>query len=236
MNMDTPAAGMRPTSPWKLTPLKAGPPRPWLALLRRIDDEVTTLARYRETWRVVNDLAQTSSAINEQPYFVGWIAELYGSALALGVRKMVDDDPRAASLFMLLEKIAQRPQKLTRAWYCSGVYEGLVEMMDLGFTRDADPKGIGHIDPDVLHDDQKRLQDAASRVTHYVNQHVAHAQAKQNAPIPTFSDLNSAIDVLNDIFVKYTRLLTRGERVEIAPVFQFPWPRIFERAWTEEKP
>ncbi|MFF1876510.1 hypothetical protein [Leifsonia sp. NPDC058230] len=221
--------------PGRVTPHKPGPPAVWLKMLERITNEVMVLARYRMTWRTVNDLVDDSAAIQEQPYFVEWISELYATTMALGVRKMADRSSDAASLFILLKQIAEHPDGLTREWYLSDIYEDWGKNFDHAFTRRADPKKLGHIDPDVVLADQRRLVEAADPLRLYVNHHIAHAQAEPKATIPTFRDLHEALDVLNELFLKYELLLTRGNREPFEPVIPFPWQGIFDRAWSEKR-
>ncbi|WP_285117273.1 hypothetical protein [Leifsonia sp. fls2-241-R2A-40a] len=204
-------------------------------MFERITNEVMVLGRYRVTWRTVNDLAEDSAAIQDQPYFVQWVSELYGMTMALGVRKMADRSSDAASLFNLLRRIAEEPEQLTREWYVSDVYEDWVERFDKTFTERADPQRLDHIDPDVVLADQQRLVEAADPFRLYVNHHVAHAQAVPKSAIPKFRDLNVALDIIDELFVKYELLLTRAQRAPLEPVFQFPWQRIFDRAWSEKR-
>lgn len=232
-----PPTQVSPSAAWSAdysqrTPIKKGPPQKWLALLDRVDTEITNLARDRLTWKTVNDIAAKSEVVSEQPYFVNWVAGLYASSLALGVRKMNDPDPRAASLFNLFEKMAYAPEKLTREWFCSDIYVGLVEGMDRSFTSNADPGNIGHLDPSIVRVDQARLNATANTIGHYVNQHVAHAQARPNAPIPTYADLHASVDTLCELLRKYISLLKRADRIECAPIFQMPWDRVFLEPWS----
>lgn len=204
-------------------------------MLERIDTEITTLARYRATWQPLNALMGTSAVIHEVPYFANWITDLYVIAASVGVRKMLDDDPRASSLNNLLCRIAANPERLTREWFGSEVYGGMAAGMDAGFTRLADPSGLGHIDSVVVLADRDRLLNATERVVKYANQHVVHAEAHPRAKVPTYGELHAAIGVLGELLVKYTLLLTKTSRVEIEPVIQEPWQRIFERPWSESE-
>lgn len=216
-----------------MTPIKKGPPRTWISLLDKVDTQVTNLAADRLTWQTTQEVAASSAAVAEQPYFVGWIASNYAVSMAIGIRRLNDSDPRTASFFNLMEKMLAAPQKLTREWFSSGVPSGLSTLMDESFTRVADPKGLGHLDPDVVRADQARLAQAAGAIGHYVNQHVAHIQMKPNATIPTYADLHITIDLLCELLQKYIHLLKRSDRIECAPVFQMPWDRVFTRAWSE---
>ena len=221
-----------PLRPWDLTPIQKGPPRGWISLLDLVDTQITNLARDRLTWKTAQAVTSNSAAIAEQPYFANWIAGLYASSMALGIRKLNDNDPRSASFFNLMEKMARSPEKLTREWFSSGVLSGLAPGMDDAFTKVADPTCLGHLDPAVVRADQSRLAKVAGDISHYVNQHVAHVQSKPNAAIPTYGDLHAAVDVMCELLRKYIHLLKRADRIECEPIFQMPWDRVFEQAWS----
>jgi hypothetical protein len=50
-------------------------------MLEQIDGQVTELARYRLTWRTTLQITEHSAAVNDQPYFLNWIAELYAHSM-----------------------------------------------------------------------------------------------------------------------------------------------------------
>lgn len=217
--------------PGKMTPVRHGPPEAWLEHLERVTNELLVLARYRATWRPMNELAATSAAIQEQPYFVQWVSELYATTMAVGVRKLADRSRGTASLYRLLESIARHPEGVTREWYLSDIFEDWVPDFDADFSERADPEHLNHIDPRIVRADQSRLLEESEFIRRYVNQYLAHVQAEPSAEIPTFSDLHGALDALIEVFLKYEQLLTRAHRSPFEPVFQFPWERIFDQPW-----
>lgn len=129
--------------------------------------------------------------------------------------------------------MADSPQSLTREWFCGGVMSGLLTNANETFTKLADPHESGHLDPELIKADQQKLSAVAGKIEHYVNQHVAHTQANPTASIPTFADLNDAVESLCEMLTKYTLLLTQASRARCEPVFQEAWERTFDRAWSD---
>lgn len=221
-----------PFDPSARTPAKPGPPDEWIALLDKVTNHITDMAGSRLTWTTVRDIAAQSRAVTDEPYFLNWVGANYATAMAMGVRRMADRNDRAVSLHRLLVLVAAEPQKLTREWFCSDVFVGMVDSQDQAFARLADPNGLGHVDPEIVNTDLDALAVSAHAVRRYVNEYVAHAQARPTAAVPTFADLHQAVDDINLVFRKYVTLLARADR-QIEPVFQFPWARVFDRAWRE---
>jgi hypothetical protein len=68
----------------------------------------------------------------------------------------------------------------------------------------------------------------------YVNEHVAHDMAEPTmTEMPTFNDLNAAVDALGTMFKKYANVLTAGSYAFLEPVIQHDWKAIFRRPWIE---
>lgn len=214
-----------------LTPEWPGPPSSWIQLIKRIDNEVTTLLSSRETWQAFRDVAALSPVVQAQPYFALWVSDLYGPAQALGVRKMADGDMRSGSLAQLLRKLAAEPEAITREWFIGGCEVAMAFRLDETFTGIADPEVTGHLDKSIPTNDLAALRKATARLGKYVNQHVAHAQLVPDAGIPTYKELDSALDFISQLLRKYLLLLTRGDRVQGPAIHQEPWQRVFSEPW-----
>jgi hypothetical protein len=219
--------------PWQQTRIHKAPPRPWLSLLKSIDDEVTALLRHQATWESFRKAVVNSKVATANPYFPMWVSELYSATVAIGIRRMVDDDDRTGSLVQLLQKMQAAPEKLTREWFIGGVELPLAQDLDQTFTIYGDPRQTGFFDPAVAREDLEKLRAISGRVRKYVNQHVAHAQRTRSADIPTYGDVHAVLDHLLELVHKYTLLLRHSDRVQGAPIIQEPWMRIFTQAWIQ---
>ncbi len=88
-----------------------------------------------------------------------------------------------------------------------------------------------HLDPSIPQGDLARLAEIAETVKSYVDQHVAHSDQKPGETMPTFNDIDAAIDVIGDLFTKYVLLLTAAGYAQLTPVIQHNWKAIFREPW-----
>ncbi|GAA5200744.1 hypothetical protein GCM10023346_43540 [Arthrobacter gyeryongensis] len=218
------------------TRIETAPPRKWSELISRIDDEVANLLRHRATWHTFLEAAKRSPVAHAQPYFAQWVGELYASTAALGIRKMVDADSRTGSFTQLLTRLAEQPHRVTREWYIGGTQVAIALHLDQTFTRIADPHYQGHLEGAIPSADLAALREASKKVEKYVNEHVAHAQLRPTADLPSYGDVDAALDLHFDLLKKYLLLLTSSDRIEGPPIFQFPWTRVFYEPWLTAEP
>ena len=88
-----------------------------------------------------------------------------------------------------------------------------------------------HLVARVPKEDLAVLRRDAAKIKIYVDEHVAHDAADPMADLPTFEDLNLAIDAIGSIFKKYANVLTAGTYVTLEPAIQENWKAVFERPW-----
>ncbi len=58
----------------------------------------------------------------------------------------------------------------------------------------------------------------------------AHLDREEPKEIPTFSDLDAALDVFERLVKRY-RLLLRGDGGDVLPVIVYPWEAVLIEAW-----
>jgi hypothetical protein len=111
-----------------------------------------------------------------------------------------------------------------------------------------------HLDPAIPAADLVALQDGSERVTRYVDRNVAHLDARTvprtsgrpagetpEAPERAATDLkldevHEAVDLVGRKFIKFSGLLTAAAWVDLTPVIQHDWERIFEVPWKSPRP
>lgn len=80
------------------------------------------LVQLRDVFLGYNDLLGRLPERARTPgLFHSWTTHNYVNAMALGVRRMCDEDPRTASLARLLTELAERPDQLEGEWWLGGV-------------------------------------------------------------------------------------------------------------------
>jgi len=171
--------------------------------LLEIRDEIIDLATDRDIyWKVQHEVIQSNAKLMtaRSPFF-DMLNDAYAHAAAMRVRRLVDKNNRTISLRRLLENLRK--------------YADLLE---------------GKITESELASDISELSRATSNIKDYVDQFIAHHDRTPEASAPIYRDLNSAIDLLIQIFKKYYRVLS-GSDIDVTVhylenplhIFQFSW-------------
>jgi hypothetical protein len=209
----------------------------WLGWLQTVQDETMTLWLYRDYWR---GLAEMTKAADLPPStFFDALGVWYAAAQTTGVRRQLDRDRRSVSIWRLLTEMAQRPDVMTRQrhvaiWRIEDEREGAKEAMAQLANENYDKfAGAGNdiIAPPRTLEDRTWLEDIAERIVEHVNKRVAHTDEENLAKVPSYDELNVAIDETGELLRKYVSLFEATILAEIAPVHQADWRAPFRQAW-----
>ena len=206
----------------------------WERRLDLIDDDVVqSLLVRRYVFREVQEIVERNPRIQKPSIFFDWMASGYVASAVMAVRRHVDPDTDAVSLITLLREIRKRPDLLSRERHVERYREeGGAEFEEVGhreFDRFAG-QGGSHVDPRLVRDDITALQRLTGDLERYATKRVAHLDAKGPDRIPTFDELEKAIDLFEDLVKKY-RLLIKREGGDVLPVVAYPWKAIFTEPW-----
>ena len=209
----------------------------WLLMLNQIEDSVSKLLENRFFFRKFMNIVEANPELPENNYFIVWIWENYLYNAAMGVRRLVDKNPKSISLYLLLKDIMDRPEILSRERYTA-------LFKDTGFANDyyyinqgldkLIGKGRDHIDPADVEQDKKILVDRTEVLKTYVNKTLAHLDKEKLKKLPTIKDLDDSIDLIVKLVQKYYAIFHAGG-VDLQPVPQRPWKNIFEVPWVQAK-
>ena len=138
------------------------------------------------------------------------------------------------SLRRLLDDIARHPGVASRArhvalWLCDdSTFETEAHENFDGFSggRDRD-----RIDAALVRADIETLNAVGRVVERYVDEVVAHTADETTHEVPTFVELNSAIDQIGELVKKYASLLKAEIIWQLEPVIQYDWKAPFRQAW-----
>ena len=89
--------------------------------------------------------------------------------------------------------------------------------------------GANHIDPTVVQTDLDALHKRTRDVERYGTKRVAHFDEKGPKNIPTFQELDDALDLIRALWIKYLFLLRALTYRE--PVWTYDWKVIFREPW-----
>lgn len=205
-----------------------------------IQAEILRMHLNRGILREVFEMAQEADL--PPSYFWDYLRELYGTAQAVAIRRQAEVDDRVITLGKLLSEMATDAHRVTREFYCGMYSEGddddhwqLVANRNFD-ERMAGEAGGDHLDPSIPAADLGTLRSRAAVVKKFVDEHLAHSDAKRDPPGATFEDINGAIDTIGDIFGKYYEFLTASGWAMLEPTIQHNWKAVFRRAWLPEDP
>ena len=98
------------------------------------------------------------------------------------------------------------------------------------YERFADATGE-QLDVAAVEADRERAVEAADAIKRYVDERVAHRNLQLVAEVPTWGEVNAAIDTMAEIVNKYSSLLKASSYAFFEPVFQYDWEAPFRQAW-----
>jgi AbiU2 len=205
----------------------------WCAWVDDIDKDLTDVAIARYVWRTINRIVADHPAI--PPSFLFDVqARNYAAAQTIAVRRHVDRDPRSVTMIRLLSAIRDSPEVLSRQRLVSRYPWGIQHLGDRQFDDWAGSDAT-HVDLAMVTTDIDKLIASTESIQHYVNKHIAHLDEKRvSAAVPTFDDLDNAIDTLFELFRKYALMLTGHDRAVMEPVPQYDWLAPLRMPWITE--
>jgi hypothetical protein len=209
----------------------------WLEWIERVYREVVNLFLYRSFYRRVAEITQANDAIPPSSFFDA-LGAWYATTQAMAVRRQTDTDRKAVSLARLLENMAEHPQVMSRErhveiWTAAGDEEHWRERGSQEYDKFAGA-GSDQIPKERYEADLKCFQDAAQPIKDYVDRLVAHNDQRELEELPTYEDLNGAIEILEELLNKYMVLLKSEGVPNADPVHQEDWARIFRVPWLRD--
>jgi hypothetical protein len=204
----------------------------WDRWLQIIYEDAQNLLIGRYIYREVQAIVRDNPAIQEDSSFYDWMAYTYAGWAVVGVRRLVDKGPDSVSLANLLKAVAANPQALSREHFVA-LYKDSNLPLSYGeqvFDKHVGP-GASHVSGVAVATDLDELEQAATSIRRYVNKRVAHRDRADFSEIPTFDDLDKALDLVEALVKKYWFLFRAETLTTVVPVWQYDWKVIFRVPW-----
>ena len=195
--------------------------------------EISAIYLHRHAFRTVRDMVQSNGELPGS-YFFEYIEDTYAVTQSVAVRRQAECTSRVKTLGRLIGEVEQDAARITRDfWIGLWTNEGMVRdgIADRGWTTKWAGDVGDHLDPAIPARDLELLTTGAEKVADYVDQYLAHADARPKAGLPTFADLDAAIDLLGDLYAKYGNLLTASVYPMLVPKIQHNWLAVFQQGW-----
>lgn len=205
----------------------------WVEQIDRIANDVVALHHHRQIWRRVGEITQ-QAALPPSTFFDA-LSAWYATSQMTAVRRLVDRDRRALSLRRLLDDLIEHPTVMSRErhvalWLRDPAEEWTEREGNASYGHFADATGE-RLNIAAIEADRDRAVEAADAIKHYVDQRVAHRDLQPVAEVPTWREVDAAIDAFAEIVTKYTGLLKATHWAQFEPVIQYDWEAPFRRAW-----
>jgi hypothetical protein len=204
----------------------------------KIKNEVLAMHLRRVPWREINAAARD----NDLPpsYWWEYFSDTYAVTQSIAIRRQIDDGENSISLGRLLHEIANHPEEITRQRW-----------LDL-WSGDGDPywrnraerqwqENFAGDDPDLLNpalpaDAFDKLREGGAKMKRYVDRNIAHVDRRKLPPgqMPTYDDIDTAIDLIGSTFSSYFSLLTAASFLSLTPEIQTDWRAVFRVPWMPE--
>ncbi|MEK6756973.1 MAG: hypothetical protein AABZ02_12540 [Bacteroidota bacterium] len=208
----------------------------WRSWLDEIGNELGWLLTGRDFFWRLQRTVESNKKIQSPAILHNWIADNYVAKVATGIRKMVDKK-ESVSLYRLIWGIKKNPDVITREYFVSQWRdEFLREMGTADRTFDVFAKaGEERMDPERLDTALGKLDEGTCLVKHFTDKWVAHwDKNRENAPMPTFGDLDRALDTIDGVWCEYRLLLERCAPDTRKPAMALDWEAPLRHRWIEE--
>jgi len=201
----------------------------WDGLLDRIDGDIENLLLRRYVFREVRTIVDSNPRLHKPSIFYEWMTSTYAASAIMTLRRQADQGKDAVSLWKLLMGIREHAEVLTRIRHVAFYDTSIAGIGEREFDELA---GIGqpYMDSRRVQTDATSLQHVTEKLRDYATKRIAHTLDTAPKQIPTFTDLDAAIDLVEVLTKKY-KLLIRGQGGDILPTVAFPWKAIFTETW-----
>ena len=198
----------------------------------RVYAEVQSLRVNQHVFWEVQEIIRNNPNLRKPSTFYGWMGNMYAAAMAAAVRRLVDQTRGTVSFVRLLEQVKAKPACVSREAYKKRCTDPNLPpaYVDADYDRLVG-LGMPHPDPLTIADEIGELKKRTERLRQFVNEHVAHAALQQEKTLPTFQDLDDAIDTLEALAKRYLHLFHGMALSSALPTWQYDWKEIFRYPW-----
>ncbi len=190
---------------------------------------------------------ETDAGRQPDTIFAATFNRMYVDSTVMAIRRQADSNPRTLSLYCLLKQLKQYCEQFTREAYVERWLRKLgldlnsdndrirdeatyhLQQANHSFDQFTDNPGASHLEDSGLATDQKELRKKTKKIKTYANKQVAHHDRIPPNEIPTYGEVDAAIDCLGELLQKYNLLLDQSQLFEVTPYIQGDWKAPFRR-------
>ncbi len=204
----------------------------WERWLTRAYAEVVVLRDYEASWDDLDDAVKANRAIPQPNHVMDFIQQLFGIAVAVGIRRQSDADRRAANLRRVISEIGDNPGVITRDAFVADYQELMRDVGHADFDKFAGPGGM-HVDAAIIATDLAKLDAGTKAVKTFVDKHLAHSEDQASASL-SFPDMRDSLREISELIRRYYLLVHRGSLLSTVPTKQYDWLRPLLVPWVPD--
>jgi len=208
----------------------------WKSWLDEIGDELGWLLTGRDFFWRLQKIVQSNKKIQSPAILHKWIADSYVAKVATGIRKIVGKN-ESMSLYKLIEGIKNNPDVITREYFISQWHDKVTKELGIDhqtFDKYTEPGGQ-HVNLEGLARDLQMLDEDTQLIKTFTDKWVAHLDKnRETIEMPTFGDLDTALDVVDKVWCKYKELLTCSAPETQKPAIPEDWEAPLLHPWIVE--
>lgn len=209
----------------------------WENRLTIIENELAWALTGHDIYKEVQNIVRKNEKTRSPLLFWKWMRQNYLDSASIRIRRLNDANKGMLSLKRLITDIKENEDVITRQQFVSEYpkwmqKEGLADRdFEIFANRKSSSISIKRINRDL-----ERLGKQTQIIRKYTDKWIAHAKGnRHNEAIPMLSDLEKALDTIDNICMKYHLLLTRGGMSTCKPVIPYDWKKPLRHVWIEEK-
>jgi len=205
----------------------------WKRWIEQVYAETVTLFSYRSYYRGVGEITRGNPNVPPSSFFTAF-GTWYVTTQVIAVRRQIDLDPQAVSLARLLSNMRDNSGVMSRVRFgaMSGPEEHWQQRAHQTYDKFAG-RGADAISADRYQADLDELQTLTAPIKKYVDRVVAHTDQRELTELPTYEDLNAALELLGWMLNKYMVLLKDTSVPSADPVHQADWKAAFTVPWLQ---
>lgn len=206
----------------------------WREWLEQIEEDIEELYDFRRIYKDTREIVSKNPTVQAPGLYHDFVTSCYVAYAVMAVRRQAGTPHKdSVSLTRLLEEIQTQPSIMSRQRFVAMYPKGPARdwLSGPGYDHFSDKNG-NQVSSEVVQQDRDRLNLAVKNVTILATKRVAHLDYRKPIdPVPTFVDLDKAIDTLGSVFIKYNALLTNIDMVSMESTIVVDWTAIFRIPW-----
>jgi hypothetical protein len=202
----------------------------WLGWLSAIHDDIEQLLVNQNIFWEVQEVIKNNKRIHKPSSFYKYLGNTYTAYVTIGIRRQLKIDKKSISFARLLGEIGQHPSSLSRSYFKT-LYEGsgVEHLADRHFDRFSEAGK--HISVSMVEQDLAQLRSVGTQVEDFADKRIAHRDKRNPKTLPTFNEVDTCLDALDKLYVKYHLIFHGSAPHTLMPTYQYDWKEIFNEAW-----